>query len=107
MFLLGRAMNLWYTEYSNEPLNWYKVPYVVQEMAKLIKAYLPSTELLTYDIGKSIPLWKGKNLLVVFRILIKLPSGTLLYDQLYHEMGRSIVDSLVEHNTLHLCLTNL
>ena len=40
------------------------------------------------------------------KIIIASPGGVVLYNKLRRKLGRKIIDSLIEHNILHLRPTN-
>lgn len=102
MFLLGKAMKYWAIECSTPPVDWYEFPYVDQEILKLTKASLPSDDLASYEYGKSGPVWNSEDLNYVMTELINSPLGAVSYQMLCREKGRSVIESLIEHNVLHL-----
>ena len=46
------------------------------------------------------------KIIAVMQKLVKAESGFLIYDDLCKEHGRSVIDSMIEHNILHLRPTN-
>ena len=79
--------------------NLYGFPYFVQERMKLIKAYYLSYQ---HHFLKSAPQWNESKLIAVMQKLVKAESGFLMYDDLCKEHGGSVIDSMIEHNILHL-----
>ena len=100
MFLLSKALDYWVVESPTPPVDWYQFPYVEQELSKLIKAEHPSHDLAMCAAGKSVPFWKTEDLYSVMRKVIK--SGAVSYQTLCKQKGRHVIDSLLEHNIIHL-----
>lgn len=57
--------------------------------------------------GKSKRLWKKDNPTHVMKQLLKSQAGYLLYTDLCKDLGQKIVDSLIEHNIIHLWLCSM
>lgn len=74
-------------------------PYFKQERTKFIKAIYPSY--LGHYL-KSTPQWNQEQIILVMKELVNAKSGFLIYDDLCKEYGRSVIDSMIEHNILHL-----
>ena len=108
MFLLDKALEFWFNQCTiQQQLDWHQFPFFTQEWNKLEKACFLSAELLSYEHGKSKPLWNSKHLLTVMKKLTESSSGVLLYQDLCAELGRPVIDSLIEHNIAHLRSTRL
>ena len=90
-------------ESPTPPVDWYQFPYVDQELSKLIKAEHSSDDLAMHESGKSVPFWKTEDLYSVMRKVVK--SGAVSYQTLCDEKGRRVIDSLIEHNIIHLSPT--
>ena len=108
MFLLRKALEFWFKQcIIQQLLDWHMFPFFTQEWNKLEKASFPSPELLSYERCKSKPLWNREHLFSVMKKLVGSYSGVLAYQDLCKEMGRPVVDSLIEHNIIHLRPTKL
>ena len=81
-------------------------PFFIQELNKLTKAYFPSSwKFCSHEIGKSEPQWNGNHLLKVMEELVESPPG-VSYFNLCDTLGKPIIDSLIEHNVIHLWPTS-
>ena len=76
---------------------------VVASCKQLLQAYYPSYQ---GHFLKSVPQWNESKIIAVMQKLVKAESGFLIYDDLCKEHGRSVIDSMIEHNILHLRPTN-
>ena len=85
---------------------WNGFPYVMQETAKLYKAYYRPNEVSLYETNKPQPLWTKEDLVIIMSKLVA-SEGFLLYHDLCEKLGTMVVDSFIEHNVLHLRPTTL
>ena len=105
MFLIEKALEFWVKEHAiNQAVDWKKFPYFTQKLNKLTEVYFlstPSNE-SSYEIGKSKEQWTSSDMLGVMKQLVAAPQGVLSYYNLREEFGGSSIDSLIEHNIIHL-----
>ena len=103
MFLIEKALEFCFKCYLlDQPVNWENFPFFIQELNKLTKAYFPSSSKFhSHEIGKSEPQWNGNHLLRVMEELVESPPG-ISYFHLCNTLGKPIIDSLIEHNVIHL-----
>ena len=102
MFLIQRALLYWISECQAQfVFQWNMFPYVVQETAKLTRAYYRLSDLTLYETTKSCPLWTKENLVNIMSKLVS-SEGYMMYDDLCEQIGAPVVDSFIEHNILHL-----
>ena len=88
-------------EHSIKVVNWKRFPFYTQELSKLMKAYFLSG-LYKHEVGKSKPQWTSGVMLGVMKQLVATPQGVASYYHLCKEFGTTSIDSLIEHNILHL-----
>ena len=75
-------------------------PYLVIFKLGELNAEYPSDDLAMHESGKSVPFWKTEDLYSVTRKVVK--SGAVSYRTLCKEKGMRVIDSLIEHNIIHL-----
>ena len=100
MFLMKKALHYWLSEYNAQHIGWNGFPYVVQESAKLSRAYYRPTDLRLSE-SKSQPLWTKEDLINMMTKLV-CADGFVFYTDLCDKLGGAVVDSFIEHNIVHL-----
>ena len=102
MFLIEKALEFWVIEHSiKEVVNWKRFPFYTQKLSKLTNAYfLPG--LYKYEVGKAEPQWTSEAMLGVMKQLVATSQSVASYYHLCKEFGTTSIDSLIEHNILHL-----
>ena len=98
MFLMKKAHQYCIRKYilkssHDEKISLNSFPYVVQERAKLRKALNPSCEIKIQS-----PFGIGNKLF----LLVESKCAFVLYDTVCESVGKLAVDSLIQHNVLHL-----
>ena len=66
----------------------------------MIKAFYSSYHVPFYD--KSRPRWSKDDLIATMNLLVTSPNKFVVYSDLCKELGVAAVDSLLEHNIIHL-----
>ena len=91
---MQRAFCYWLSEWS---IDWNRLPFVMQETAKLLRVYYKPNELCLHESNKSQPLsclWNN-NLVSVLTKLVN-SDGFLMY-ALCDDLGAPVTDSFIVH----------
>lgn len=76
---------------------------VLQEQRKLMRAFQPEKKFIEFEAPK----WNKTQLVKMMEMLVNSESGIVQYNGVCQDMGKEVVDSMIEYNLIQLRPTSM